>query len=501
MSSETAADVDSQRISHAADVSIRVDSLSKTFAMFNKPEDRLKQMIVPRIQGMFGLTKSRYYQPFDALKNISFSVSRGQTVGIIGRNGSGKSTLLQIVCGILQPSAGSVQVSGRIAALLELGAGFNPEFTGRENVHLNATLLGMSGAEIADRFGAIVEFADIGDFIDRPVKTYSSGMYIRLAFAIAINAHPEILVVDEALAVGDESFRRKCYARIEDIQSKGATILFVSHGAQTIVQLCSHAILLDRGELLMQGEPKAVTAQYQRLANLPSASASAVREEIRALTNAQQPGTGNGTSGQPTVAPPKTATRFLGAERYDAGLASRSRVEYETRGARIGSVELVNELGAKVNVIEQRRRYRLRYDVLIEEDARDIGVGTLIKSFSGIEIGGTSSNKVAGSKIGTVAAGSHLEVMLEFDCRLTPGVYFLNVGVVGTVGSDERYLHRIVDALAIRVADTEASSATGLIDFDFRHDVRILTGRSPKGVGGESRSRPTRDTLAANERL
>lgn len=187
----------------SCEAAIRVRDLSKHFAMFERPQDRLKQMLVPRLQRAAGLAPKRYFQEFTALSGVSFEVARGETVGIVGRNGCGKSTLLQIVCGTLQPSSGTVEVNGRIAALLELGAGFNPEFTGRENVYMNAAILGLTRAQTDERFDEIARFADIGIFIDQPVKTYSSGMYVRLAFAVAISVDPDILVVDEALAVGD----------------------------------------------------------------------------------------------------------------------------------------------------------------------------------------------------------------------------------------------------------------------------------------------------------
>src|SRR5690348_2740583 len=219
------------------DFSIRVDRLSKRYEIYAQPAHRLKQMILPRAQRAMRRSARTYFKEFWALRDVSFDVRRGETVGIVGRNGSGKSTLLQMICGTLHPTAGRISVGGRIAALLELGAGFNPEFTGRENVYLNAAVIGLSREEIDARFDDIAAFADIGDFMEQPVKTYSSGMYVRLAFAVAINVDPEILVVDEALAVGDELFQRKCFARIDAIRSKGATILFVSHSANAVVEL------------------------------------------------------------------------------------------------------------------------------------------------------------------------------------------------------------------------------------------------------------------------
>lgn len=237
------------------DVAISVKDLHKHFLIFSRPQDRLKQMIVPKLQRATFLSPKKYYKEFAAVSSVSFDIKRGETVGIIGRNGSGKSTLLQLICGTLRPSTGSVIVRGRVAALLELGAGFDPEFTGRENVYMNATILGASRAEIDERFESIAAFADIGEFIEQPVKTYSSGMYIRLAFAVAINVDPDILIIDEALAVGDEAFQRKCFARLEKIQERGGTILFVSHSASSIVQLCTKAILLDAGEMILEGKP------------------------------------------------------------------------------------------------------------------------------------------------------------------------------------------------------------------------------------------------------
>ena len=254
---------------------ISVRDLSKAFPIYSKPHHWLLQMVMPG-------PKDRWYREFHALRSISIDIFRGETVGIVGRNGSGKSTLPQLICGTLTPSSGEIQVNGRIAALLELGAGFNPEFTGRENVFLNATVLGLTHAEIVEKFDEIAAFADIGDFIDQPVKSYSSGMYVRLAFAVAINVEPEILVVDEALSVGDEGFQRKCFARIDAIRDSGATVLFVSHSASTVVDLCDRAILLDRGELLTSGTPRHVVSRYQKLLYAPADRAAKIREEIRA---------------------------------------------------------------------------------------------------------------------------------------------------------------------------------------------------------------------------
>ena len=237
----------------SSEIAIEVDNLSKCYQIYNKPRDRLWQMIAR--------SRKKFYREFWAINNVKFTIKRGETVGIIGRNGSGKSTLLQLICGTLNPTSGSIQVNGRVAALLELGAGFNPEFTGRENVYLSASLYGLSHNEISSRFTQITDFADIGQFIDQPVKTYSSGMFVRLAFAVIAHVDADILVVDEALSVGDAYFVQKCMRFLREFMDRG-TLLFCSHDTSAVVNLCTSAILLNQGRLEMMGNPKKVAERY-----------------------------------------------------------------------------------------------------------------------------------------------------------------------------------------------------------------------------------------------
>lgn len=243
------------------ELNIRVEGLGKRYEIYAQPADRLKQMVMPRIGRAFGKGRRAYFKEFWALRGVSFDVRRGETVGIIGRNGSGKSTLLQMVCGTLHPTEGSVAVHGRIAALLELGAGFNPEFTGKENVYLSGLLYGIPENVLRDRFQSIVDFADIGDFINQPVKTYSSGMYVRLAFAIAAHVDADTLVIDEALSVGDVRFTQKCMRFLREFQKRG-TLLFVSHDTGAVTNLCSRAIWLDKGRQVMDGPARDVVERY-----------------------------------------------------------------------------------------------------------------------------------------------------------------------------------------------------------------------------------------------
>lgn len=286
----------------SADIAISVQSVSKAYRIWNDPSARLKSPVFGGISSLFPkYSKLRrqfeckaaaYYRDFYALKGISFQVRKGESVGIIGRNGSGKSTLLQIIAGTLQPTTGSVSVQGRVAALLELGSGFNPEFTGRENVYLNAAVLGLTRAETDAKFDSIAAFADIGDFLDQPVKTYSSGMLIRLAFAVAVSVEPEILVVDEALSVGDVFFQQKCFQRVRQMLDGGVSLLYVSHDTTAMQNLCNRAVLLKDGETVYEGPPEEAVSRYYavstpsgvtRNANTVAHGTSSVREQQQNL--------------------------------------------------------------------------------------------------------------------------------------------------------------------------------------------------------------------------
>jgi lipopolysaccharide transport system ATP-binding protein len=248
--------------SRESGVAIRVSNMSKGYEIYEQPQDRLKQSIFPRLQRLVGLTSKQYYRPYWALNGINFELKKGETLGLIGSNGAGKSTLLQIITGTLTPTSGTVEVYGRVAALLELGSGFNPEFTGSENIYINAAILGLTTAEIDAKYDAIKSFAEIGDFIEQPVKTYSSGMFARLAFSIAINVEPQILIIDEALAVGDARFVAKCMRRIKEVQESGASILFVSHDVSSVRTLCSRALWLEKGSIVEQGDVFPVTGRF-----------------------------------------------------------------------------------------------------------------------------------------------------------------------------------------------------------------------------------------------
>jgi len=460
--------------------SIHVGGIGKRYEIYTQPADRLKQMILPRLNRIVRREPREYFKEFWALRDISFNVRRGETVGIVGRNGCGKSTLLQMICGILHPTLGDIKVAGRIAALLELGAGFNPEFTGRENVFLSGMLYGLSEDELREKYDVILAFAEIGEFINQPVKTYSSGMYVRLAFAVAINVSPDILVVDEALAVGDEGFQRKCFARIEAIRDAGATVLFVSHSAGTVVELCDRAILLDRGELLMQGTPKHVISRYQKLLYAPKDRVAQIREEIRVssvdgVNAANHPAaSGHGGTAAPgnleNIAAPEDEIQPY----WEEGLVSSSTVSYENRGAAIETPHLQTLDGHKVNVLVPGGTYIYTYRVRLERALVNVRCGMMIRSITGIEVGGASTS-LPQNALPVVEAGEVINVRFRFRCLLAPGTYFLNAGVLAMLGEGEEYVDRQIDVAMFRVMPAADRLATGFVDLDVVPQLSIAS--------------------------
>lgn len=437
----------------SSEVAVRARGLGKAYPIYSRPSNRLLHM----------LSRGRMGQPMEfwAVHHVDLDLCRGETVGIVGRNGSGKSTLLEMISGTLEPTCGEVQVQGRVAALLGLGAGFNDEFTGRDNVHLSAAILGLTPKEIGSVFDAIVAFADIGVFIDQPVKTYSSGMYARLAFAVAIHTMPDVLILDEILSVGDEAFQRKCFARIEEIKAQGATILFVSHTAASILELCDRAVLLDGGIQLLTGSPHTVITLYQKLLHASPERTAEIRAQIQ--QEARAPGSvipERGKDGEET-ADAETEEREEEWGAFDPSLESRSVVTYPVNGAEIRGPTLSAASGQPVNCLISGRPYSLSYEVVFEKDAFDVRYATLIKTVTGLELGGGTWPSI-GSSGPDVPAGTTVAVSFQFTCHLNPGVYFLNCGVVGCGGQQ---LHRIVDALAFRVLPLEERTTFGHVCF------------------------------------
>lgn len=442
----------------SSNIAITVENISKCYQIYRKPSHRLRQML------MRG--RRKYYREFWALRNISFDIYKGETVGIIGCNGSGKSTILQIICGVLNPTEGKIATKGRIAALLELGSGFNPEFTGRENVYMNGSILGLKHDEIDQRFDSIAAFADIGEFIDQPVKMYSSGMMVRLAFAVSVSVDPEILIVDEALSVGDERFQRKCFAKIESIKNNGATVLFVSHSGSAIVQLCDRAILLDQGEMLLLGKPKKIYSSYQKLLNAPAHRTDEIRQEI--LNSSGEMEDTQSVPLKPDEGKPEDEGLAAMRESYDPNLVPTSTIEYFSRGGKIHSPAIATLSGTRVNQLVRGRRYVYSYHVDFIEDITNVRFGMLIKTTSGLALGGATSAKTNRYALPSVNTGQTLKIAFEFRCSLNPGTYFLNAGVLGECDGEEIYLHRLLDAAMFQVLpeENEKMLTTAIVDFD-----------------------------------
>jgi lipopolysaccharide transport system ATP-binding protein len=466
-------------------VVIQVQDVAKAYTIWSSPAARLHGPLLGRVGQMPFLPSAarnlcnrlshESFRNFHALRNVSFTVRQGECIGVIGRNGSGKSTLLQVVAGTLEPSEGTVSVQGKVAALLELGSGFNAEFTGRENVEMYSTVLGLSRDEARGKFAEIEAFADIGEFIDQPTKTYSSGMIVRLAFAVQAAIIPDILIVDEALSVGDEAFQRKCYARLQTLQQRGTTILFASHATNTVVELCQRAILLEAGELLIDGPPKLVAARYHKLSFAPPEQQAAICQEIRELN---RKGIGH-MQELVSVAPadaPRPKSKVVDEDFHDPGLVPKSTVAYPSRGATIENPQIRSLDGRLVNVLKRGEEYVYAYTVTFTERQQWVRFGMLIKTVSGYELGGAVSH-AKDSCLEFVAPGSVVNVEFPFRCSLAPGVYFLNAGVLGMVGSEEAFLHRLIDVAMFRVQPEDGLLATAVIDFhieprvSFRNDA------------------------------
>jgi lipopolysaccharide transport system ATP-binding protein len=451
------------------DIAIRVSNLNKCFRVYDTPLDRLKQLTLPTLLKIAGIqSEKRYFHEFWAVKNTSFEIKKGEVVGIVGRNGSGKSSLLQLICGILTPTSGSVEVNGRIAALLELGSGFNPDFTGRENIYFNASILGFSNQEIDSRFNEIASFADIGQYIDQPVKTYSSGMAIRLAFAVAANTAPEILIIDEALSVGDELFQRKCFSRIDAIRANGTTILFVSHSSQAILELCDRVVLMNAGEKLTIATPNEAMGHYHKLLYAPDNLQDAICAKIR-----HNRCDSDDTQRSPLLSTlPKQAD--FSQEHFDSNLIPGSTIDYESLGARINSPAISTSNGDQVNNLICGENYYFSYSVLFTSEARNVRFGMLIKTMSGLELGGGVSENAYAGGLAYVEAGTSFNVSFRFRCALNEGMYFLNAGVVGNVDGSETFLHRLIDIAAFRVQRKMATLMTGTVDFECDPKIEIV---------------------------
>lgn len=430
---------------------IRIEGLNKIYRLYDKPMDRMKEAL--------GLSRSRRYREHYALKNVDMEIKQGETVGIIGTNGSGKSTILKIITGVLNPTTGNVEVEGRISALLELGAGFNMEYNGIENIYLNGTMIGFSKEEIDAKLQDILDFADIGDYVKQPVKTYSSGMFVRLAFAVAINIEPEILIVDEALSVGDVFFQAKCYHKFEEFKRMGKTILFVSHDLSSISKYCDRVVLLNKGEKLSEGSPKEMIDLYKQV--LVGQFAVSEEEEGTNLLNDEQ---------IHAHAAKKAGTENNSKEE-DGGTAAESMetLEYGNRQALITEYYITDETGMRTNAVIKGSPFSVHMKAEFFENLPAPIFACSIKNALGVELTGTNS-MVEKAFLEPVQKGTVKEAIFTQKMSLQGGEYLISLGLTGYEGDNFSVYHRLYDVLSITVISDK--NTVGYYDMNSKVEVK-----------------------------
>ena len=436
------------------DLAIQVSNLSKVYKLYNNPVDRLKESLHP--------FRKKYSHDFYALKDLNFEVEKGSTIGIVGKNGSGKSTLLKIITGVLTPSAGSMDISGKVSALLELGAGFNPDLTGIENVYLNGTLHGFTKDAIAARLPEILAFADIGDFVHQPIKMYSSGMMVRLAFAAAINIDPDILIIDEALAVGDAKFQRKCYAKFENFKKDGKTVLFVSHNSETVKQFCDTAILLNDGCMVAQGEPDVITKIYFKML---------FGEETDG--NAEGKDKTRPEPGQNRTREKERLKELVQSKINDAQTESGHEREFRlgNKKAEIIDFGIYDVKGNKTSILESGKKYILFSRALFYADAcaDDVFLGIGVANVKGLALYWTNTS-LHNKRISGVKKGDLIEGLFTFINNLGPGDYF-----VSFVARDMTDIYdRRADALHIKVCPSSEIGNESVVNLNSSVSINIF---------------------------
>lgn len=447
---------------------ISVKGVSKCYRVYDRPEDRLKQSVASRLSWLMGRAPHDYFREFWALREASFDIRRGETLGIIGRNGSGKSTLLQVICGTLAPTHGRVEVQGRIAALLELGAGFNPEFTGRENVYMSGIVLGLTREEIDRRFESIVAFADIGDFIEQPVKTYSSGMYVRLAFAVIAHVDADILVIDEALSVGDVFFGQKCMRFLRKFKEKG-TVVFVSHDANAVINLCDRAVLLENGAIRQIGDAKEVCEAYHASGYRQAVKRAPVAVELQDRAGAE----GNATPPTPLHAAQSHMEVFRFAEEKSGFGNGKASIVHSS---------LTDTLGNELAWIAGGETVRLQITVRTHDPLDRPIVGFFLKDRLGQALFGDNTYLSHADVPVEAAAGDTLKATFEFVMPILPlGSYSIDMAVANGSYDEHEQADWIHDALIVE--SRSSSVSTGLVGIPFRriHLERLSGGGQEPG--------------------
>ena len=422
------------------EIAIKVEKVSKVYRLYDKPTDRVKDAL--------GFGRKKRYKEHFALNDVSFEVKRGEAVGIIGTNGSGKSTILKIITGVLNPTSGEVTVDGRISALLELGAGFNMEYTGIENIYLNGTMCGFTREEVDERMQDILNFADIGDFVYQPCKTYSSGMFVRLAFAVAINIEPEILIVDEALSVGDVFFQAKCYKKFEEFKEMGKTIIFVSHDLSSISKYCDRVILLNKGDKVAEGGPKEMVNLYKRFL----VNQGDVNSVLKADTAGPADGAGEWKSNY-TINPELD--------------------EYGTGAANIIDFAVVDEEGRCTNSIIKGTTFQIKSKVRFLEQVDNPIFTFTFKNIKGTAVTG-SNTMIEKVDIGTAEPGEVYVACFEQEMSLQGGEYLLSISCTGYANGEFRVYHRLYDVINVTVISDK--DTVGFYDMNSKTSIEKVEG-------------------------
>ncbi len=428
---------------------IRVEHLTKMYKLYDRPSDRLKESL--------GLTRKKCYREHYALRDVNFTVNKGETIGIIGTNGAGKSTILKVITGVLTPTEGRVIVDGRISALLELGAGFNMEYTGIENIYLNGTMIGFSEEEIDARLSDILAFADIGDFVNQPVKMYSSGMFVRLAFAVAINIDPEILIVDEALSVGDVFFQAKCYRKFEEFKKEGKTILFVSHDLGSISKYCDRVVLLDHGTKLDEGSPKEMVDLYKRVL-VHQAPGEVEEEQPKAEVQAAE----RFSAGE------SQEVRWLSPHEMNPGV-----LEYGDKRGEMTGFQVLDAQGLPTTTIEKGTEFTMKVRVLYHEEISDPIFAFTIKDMRGTEITGTNT-MFERISVPVRKPGETDVVSFTQRADLQGGEYLISFGLTGYREGEFTVYHRLYDVCSLNIISTK--NTVGFYDMNSQIVVETEAG-------------------------
>ena len=425
-------------------IAIRVKDLKKVYKLYDKPADRMKEAL-----GLLG--KKKKVKEHYALNGVDLTVYQGESVGIIGTNGSGKSTILKIITGVVSPTAGEVEVNGRISALLELGAGFNMEYNGIDNIYLNGTMIGFTEKEIDEKLQDILDFADIGDYVYQPCKTYSSGMFVRLAFAVAINIEPEILIVDEALSVGDVFFQAKCYHKFEEFKKQGKTIVFVSHDLSSISKYCDRVILLNQGNKLGEGEPKEMIDAYKRVLvgqyEVPESDENNLLDDEQLQKAAEESAAGSKQGQNPQL------------------------LEYGNKKAESTEIYMCDEKGLKTTAVLKGSKFSIHMKVKFAEDLSAPIFAFTIKNIKGVEITGTNS-MVEKAFLESVKAGEEKDICFTQKMDLQGGEYLVSFGLTGYEGNEFTVYHRLYDALNITVISDK--DTVGYYDMNSEVEVKSV---------------------------